>query len=61
MSNFNWVFWFTNTYLSTNKIIGIHKSYAIKNHKESYNLGTLLKYPLIDMNKKIEKMLYAQK
>ena len=47
--------------LSTNKIIGIHKSYAIKNHKESYNLGTLLKYPLIDMNKKIEKMLYAQK
>ena len=47
--------------LSTNKIIGIHKSYAIKNHKESYNLGTLLKYPLIDMNKNNSKNVICAK
>ena len=42
--------------LSTNKVIGIHKSYinsTKKDNKENcYNLGTLLKYPLIKLNKK---------
>ena len=43
--------------LSSNKIIGIHKSFERKNNKECYNLGTLLKYPLIDMNKENTKIL----
>ena len=41
--------------LSSNKIIGIHKSFERKNNKECYNLGTLLKYPLIDMKKENTK------
>ena len=44
--------------LSTNKVIGIHKSFLKSVHKDNkedcYNLGTLLKYPLRDMNKQID-------
>ena len=51
--------------LSTNKVIGIHKSYinsTKKDNKEDcYNLGTLLKYPLIDMNKKNSKNVICVK
>ena len=34
--------------LDSLKIIGIHKGYSINNN--SFNLGTLLKYPLIEFN-----------
>ena len=42
--------------LSTNKVIGIHKSFSKNTNKDNnkedcYNLGTLLKYPLIEMKK----------
>ena len=41
--------------LLTNKVIGIHKSFSKNtnedNKEECYNFGTLLKYPLIEMNK----------
>ena len=44
--------------LSTNKVIGIHKSFSKNTNKDNkedcYNLGTLLKYPLIEMNSKID-------
>jgi len=41
--------------LLSNKVIGIHKSFEIhnENNKENINLGTSLKYVLIDMNNKI--------
>ena len=39
--------------LSTNKVIGVHKSFCKNTNKDNkedcYNLGTLLKYPLIDL------------
>ena len=42
--------------LSSNKVIGIHKSFINSTNKDNkedcYNLGTLLKYPLIKLNKK---------
>ena len=37
---------------STNKVIGIHKGY-INNGSETYNIGTFLKYPLDELNKKL--------
>ena len=42
--------------LLTNKVIGIHKSFSKNtnndnNKEDCYNLGTLLKYPLIEMKK----------
>ena len=44
--------------LSTNKVIGIHKSFSKNTNKDNkedcYNLGTLLKYPLIEINSKID-------
>ena len=46
--------------LSTNKVIGIHKSFIHNtnkdNEEECFNLGTLLKYPLINMNKKNDSL-----
>ena len=36
--------------LSTNKIIGIHKGLFKKNGINEFNIGTYLKYPLIEMN-----------
>ena len=41
--------------LSTNKVIGIHKGAINKNNKVKFNIGTLLKFPLEDLNKKIKK------
>ena len=41
--------------LSTNKVIGIHKSYiksVNKDYKDFSNLGTFLKYPLLEMKEK---------
>ena len=51
--------------LSTNKVIGIHKSFIKSINKENkedcYNLGTLLKYPLIDMSKKSDGLKLSTK
>ena len=42
--------------LSSNKVIGIHKSYLQRaNKNESVNLGTFLKYPLKEMEKLFQK------
>ena len=39
--------------LATNKLIGIHKSFISNKYKNiSYNIGSFLKYPLIEMQKK---------
>ena len=39
--------------LRTNKVIGIHKAFININDKDTkedcYNMGTLLKYPLLDL------------
>ena len=43
--------------LSTNKLIGIHKSYLKKRNKnECVNLGTFLKYPLSEIKKYFQKL-----
>ena len=43
--------------LSTNKLIGIHKSYLKKiNKNECVNLGTFLKYPLSEIKKYFQKL-----
>ena len=44
--------------LSSNKIIGIHKSYLKIDNKneESFNLGTFLKYPLNEIKKLFQKL-----
>ena len=42
--------------LKTNKVIGIHKAYISKrNQKDSYNIGTFLKYPLMKMKELLQK------
>jgi len=44
--------------LSSNKIIGIHKCYINRGgnkNEESFNLGTFLKYPIIDIRKKFQE------
>jgi len=44
--------------LSSNKIIGIHKSYVNRGNKieESFNLGTFLKFPLNEIKKLFQKL-----
>ena len=43
--------------LSSNKVIGIHKSYLPKRDKnDSVNLGTFLKYPLKEIKKRFQKL-----
>ena len=42
--------------LSTNKVIGIHKSYINSLKKDSYNIGTFLKNPLIQMKTNIKEI-----
>ena len=42
----------------TNKIIGIHKGYV---KKKNYNIGTFLKFPLNDLNKKKNEIIISIK
>ena len=43
--------------LSSNKVIGIHKSYIQKDNKnECFNIGTFLKYPLKEIKKRFQKL-----
>ena len=42
--------------LATNKLIGIHKG-CIKKNSSCYNIGSFLKYPLIEMQKKSQSNL----
>ena len=42
-------------YLSTNKVIGIHKGCFQRNRVVKHNLGTLLKYPFNDIKNKSSK------
>ena len=39
----------------TNKVIGIHKGSIVKYGKCAYNIGTFLKFPLIELNHKVSK------
>ena len=48
--------------LLSNKVIGIHKSFVVykEKNKENTNLGTSLKYVLLEMNKKLTKKFNEQ-
>ena len=42
--------------LSTNKVIGIHKGCMKNQNRDKFNIGTLLKYPLIDIKEIINEI-----
>ena len=42
--------------LSTNKVIGIHKGCMKSQNRDKFNIGTLLKYPLIDIKEIINEI-----